>query len=84
MQRRPYFVEAKALHDLVAGGYMAPAQEVAPRSRRRRRRSPRWRKRRDAINGQAPVAQPGAASADLGPTASDGLDLIADATHNGR
>jgi len=84
MQRRPYFVEAKALHDLVAGGYMAPPQEAPPRSRRRRRRSPRWRKRRDAINGQAPVAQPGAATADLGPTASDGLDLIADATHNGR
>ena len=84
MQRRPYFVEAKALHDLVASGYMAPAQEAPPRSRRRRRRSPRWRKRRDAINGQAPVAQPGAATADLGPTASDGLDLIADATHHGR
>ena len=64
MNRRPYFVEATALYDLVAGAYPAPAppENGAPR-KRRRRRPPRWRKRRAELNGQHQVAQEGATGA---------------------
>jgi poly(A) polymerase len=75
LQRRPYFVEAKALHDLVAGAYQTsppPPPADAPPRNRRRRRPARWRKRRTALNGHE--AQPAAHSAasDSTPKASDG------------
>jgi len=59
MQRRPYFAEAKALHDLLAEGYRPPAAAngEAPHKRRRRRPSRRRRRRAGA------VAPPGASVA---------------------
>jgi poly(A) polymerase len=52
MQRRPYFVEAKALHDLLAAGYpAAETASVAEPHKKRRRRSSRRRRRRSPING---------------------------------
>ncbi len=58
MQRRPYFVEAKALHDLLASGYLAPetADAAEPRKRRRRRPSRRHR-RRSPMDGHPQAAQ---------------------------
>jgi poly(A) polymerase len=67
MHRRPYFVEAKALHDLLAGGYQSPPTEnggVEP-PKRRRRRSSRRRRRRTAV-GSHPQTAPGLAVAVLG------------------
>jgi hypothetical protein len=70
MHRRPYFVEAKALHDLVAGSYPAPPLQPGNGAsangalgngtpgRRRRRRPSRWRKRRASDHGQSPQATP--------------------------
>jgi hypothetical protein len=51
MQRRPYFAEAKALHDLLAGGYPAAGTAAAEPRNRRRRRPSRRRRRRSSING---------------------------------
>jgi poly(A) polymerase len=69
MNRRPYFVEATALYDLVVGAYPAPAPPAPPAPdngaprKRRRRRPPRWRKRRAELNGQHLAAQEGATGA---------------------
>ncbi len=78
MHRRPYFVEAKALHDLVAGSYPARPQPGSgalangASGKRRRRRPPRWRKRRASDNGQSPQAAPvGVPTEDPQPKASD-------------
>ena len=49
MHRRPYFAEAKALHELVAPAYPAASENgTAPRKRRRRR--PSRRRRRSPAN----------------------------------
>lgn len=51
MQRRPYFVEAKALHDLLAAGY-SPSQAAKPDQPRKRRRRPSRRRRRRSSGAQ--------------------------------
>lgn len=69
LHRRPYFAEAKALHDLVASSYPQPsapeggASDAGTRSRRRRRRPSRWRRRRTSNNGQHQVVQESAVAA---------------------
>jgi poly(A) polymerase len=64
MHRRPYFIEAKALHDLLASGYAAPTTSNGAEPRKRRRRRPSRRRRRHApATGGHPQATQGAAAA---------------------
>jgi poly(A) polymerase len=86
LQRRPYFVEAKALHDLLAGAYQAPPppESAQPPRSRRRRRPARWRKRRAALNGHEPHAAAQSAASDSASKASDGNPLIADGVPDDR
>jgi poly(A) polymerase len=79
IQRRPYYEEAKALHDLLAGGYQfaKPEDGAEPQRKRRRRRPSRRRRRRSANNGhQQPagqdVAQDHGAAIDAALQASEG------------
>ncbi|HKD69285.1 MAG TPA: polynucleotide adenylyltransferase PcnB [Candidatus Binataceae bacterium] len=57
LHRRPYFVEAKALHDLLAAGYPASAKDdVGGDKRTRRRRRPSRRRRRRSAVSEHPQA----------------------------
>jgi poly(A) polymerase len=58
LNRRPYFAEAKALHDLLAGDYRttAPSNGAEPRKHRRRRPARRRRRRSGAGAHQAAAA----------------------------
>jgi poly(A) polymerase len=70
INRRPYFTEAKALHDLLAAHYETPAPaENEPTRSRRRRRPSRRRRRRGAINGTS-------RSVDLGVAAVADADTV--------
>jgi len=59
MNRRPYFAEAKALHELLGAAYPAPAPTAASGEapRRRRRRSSRRRRRRAMAGAHPDTAQ---------------------------
>ncbi len=75
LQRRPYFVEAKALHDLVAGAYQASPPPPARWGRRAAAGAavpPAGASAARALNGHEahPAAQ--SAASDSTPKASDG------------
>ncbi len=63
MDRRPYFAEAKALHDLLAAGYPAPTANGEEPRKRRRRRPSRRRRRRAAVRAHPDTASNAAVAA---------------------
>jgi len=74
MHRRPYFAEAKALHEMLSPHYLTAAEngnDAAPSRRRRRRPSRRRRRRGQASARQQAPHEGGAAVAAADPAGSE-------------
>jgi poly(A) polymerase len=74
MHRRPYFEEAKALHELLSPHYLSAAEngnDAAPSRRRRRRPSRRRRRRGPASARQQALHEGGVAAPPVEPTGSE-------------
>ncbi len=74
MHRRPYFAEAKALHEMLSPHYLTAAEnghDAAPSRRRRRRPSRRRRRRGPASARQQAPHEGGAAVAAADPAGSE-------------